>query len=120
MKSLTNHIDEMEKFLAKPIADGWYKLPVAERLRLLNHPEEIANPIQRMSITRKEIATEMLRITGEPEFEQRTIIRMIMQWLRMIGWKQSHRRIGYFDHNPVYLGLVHPQYPQAVPSCRTQ
>jgi hypothetical protein len=105
MKSIADYIADAEVFLAKPIAEGWYKLPVAERLHLLDHPEAIAKPIQRTFIARREIATEMLRLTSEPEFEQRTVIRIIMQALRMNGWKAFHQRIGYFEHNPVYLGL---------------
>ncbi len=108
MKSITDYIVDAEAFLAQPIADGWYKLPVTERLRLLDHPEDIANPIQRTSITRKEIAVEMLRIAGNPEFEQRTVVRMIMLALRAHGWTPAFKRIGYAKANPPYLGLQSP------------
>lgn len=108
MTSLTNHIEAVEEFLAKPIAEGWYKLSVSERLHLLDHPEAIAKPIQRTSITRKELATEMLRIAGEPNHEQRTIIRMAMLALRTNGWTHAFKRVGYIEDNPPYLGLQRP------------
>ncbi|MCA2951916.1 MAG: hypothetical protein IM329_10945 [Microcystis sp. M112S1] len=101
-------MDDANTFLAKPITTDWYKLPVSDRLHLLDHPEEITNPTQRTFIMRREIATEMLRIEGEPEFEQRTVIRLIMQALRMHGWEETRRRIGYDAANFCHHGLRRP------------
>lgn len=98
-------MDGVQVFLEQPICNGWYKLPPEERIKLLDAGAAPPDPMQRQFISRKEIAREFLRINGALSFEQRKIVRLIMEMLRMNGWKPSYKRIGYTEDNQAVMGL---------------